>query len=268
MEPRGFVGGIYRISEWIMRFSVINILWVICGLPFFFIVLSAVLSVLTGTVSIEEFIDSFNSWLILLAVIAPLTFFPSTSAMFAVARKWVTGETDAPLFKTFFKGYKENFKQSVFAGYIFSILSYILWIDFYFFNNQQGSFIAYIFIAFLVLVYISMFNFFSMIVHYQMKTFQLIKNAFLISIGKPVRSFTTAILASAVLYISVAHFTWLLIFFTGSIIAYIAYWNFNLIYIKLQEQVEEMRKKEEEEPEIAAEMDREDLVTTTEENNK
>lgn len=268
MEPRGFVGGIYRITEWIMRLSVINILWIVCAIPFIFVLLTAILSVLTGAIAIDDnFVNVMHSWLILLTILAPFTFFPSTSAMFTVVRKWVTGETDAPLFKTFFKGYRENFKQSILSGLIFSILTYILIIDFYFFN-QDGSFIAYIFIAFLVLVFIALFNFFSMIVHYQMKTLQLIKNAFLISIGKPVRSFSTAILACVVIYISAAHFQWLFIFFTGSIIAYIAYWNFNLIYIKLQEQVEEMRKNADEEPEIAAEMDREDLVKTTEENNK
>jgi len=267
MEPRGFVGGIYRISEWIMRLSVINVLWIICGFPFFFVLVSILLSLLTGTVTLEEFVKSIQSWAILLTVLAPFTFFPSTSAMYTVTRKWVTGETDVPLFKTFFKGYKENFKQSVFAGLIFSILIYVLVIDYYFFVEKMPV-LSYIFIAFLVLVFISLFNFFSMIVHYQMKTIQLIKNAFLISIGKPVRSFITAILACAILYISFAHFQWLFIFFTGSVIAYIAYWNFNLIYIKLQEQVEQMRKNAEEEPEIAAEMDREDLVKTEEETNK
>lgn len=267
MEPRGFVGGIYRISEWIMRLSVINILWIICAFPFFFILVSILLSLLTGTVTIEEFTNTVGSWLLILAVLAPFTFFPSTAAMFTVARKWVTGETDAPLFKTFFKGYKENFKQSILGGFMFSAFMYILLINFDYYSNT-GSFIAYIFIAFLLLAFVALFNFFSMIVHYQMKTWQLVKNALLVSIGKPVRSFTTAILASAVLYVSFVHFQWLFIFFTGSVIAYIAYWNFNLIYIKLQEQVEEMRKNAEEEPEIAAEMDREDLVKTTEENNK
>lgn len=268
MEPRGLVGGIYRVTEWIMRLSVINILWIICALPYFFVLLSSVLTVLTGSVTLDEFINAIGSWILLLALIAPFTFFPSTSAMFTVARKWVTGEVDAPLFKTFFRGYKENFKQSLIAGFFFSILIYILLIDYYYFFTQKGSVIGYIFIAFLVIVYITLFNFFSMIAHYQMKTFQLIKNAFLISIGKPVRSFTTAILATAVLYLSVAQFTWLMPFFTGSVIACIAYWNFNLIYVKLQEQVEEMRRNAEEEPEIAAELDREDLVKTTEENNK
>ncbi|MNG37378.1 hypothetical protein D3C84_1247120 [compost metagenome] len=46
----------------------------------------------------------------------------------------------------------------------------------------------------------------------------------------------------------------------GSIIAFLAYWNFNIIYVKLQEQVERQRQSLEEEAEEAAEMDREDLV--------
>ena len=267
MEPRGLMGGLYRISEWIMRLSFINILWIVCALPFFYFFGSGILSVLNGLVPEEELLDFIKSWAILLGVLAPFTFFPSTAAMFTVARKWVTGEADVPLFKTFFKGYKENFKQSLLGGLIYALIIVILVID-YFVYREQISFVAYIFITFLVLVVISLFNFFSMIVHYRMTTFQLIKNAMLLTLGKPVRSFTTLIMSGVVLYVSFFQFQWLLMFFTGSIIAFLAYWNFNIIYIKLQEQVENMKKSEEVEPEIAAEMDREDLVKTDEPSSK
>src|SRR4030095_13766866 len=105
----------------------------------------------------------------------------------------------------------------------------------------------------------SLFNFFSMLVHYHMKTFQLLKNAVLITIGKPFRSLSTAIMSGAVMYFS-TKFTFLIPFFMGSIIAYLAFWNFHLIYQKLQDQAEKARLAEEEEAEKAAELDRIDLV--------
>jgi len=263
MEPRGIMGGLYRASEWIMRLSCINLLWILCGSPFFIFLAMSLLSLLNNGVPEDQMLVFVQQTAILLAILAPFTLFPSTAAMFAVARKWVTGDSDVPMFKTFFRGYKDNFKQSMLTGIIYSILIVVLVVDyFFFFISDGGKNVSSIFIGLVVLVIISLMNFFSMLVHYHMKTFQLIKNAILITIGKPFRSLSTAILCGFVLYVSFTQFTWLLIFFTGSIIATIAYWNFNTIYNKLQQQLEDMQKSEEEEPEITAELDREDLVKT------
>ncbi|MGM0881183.1 MAG: YesL family protein [Bacillota bacterium] len=249
MEPRGLMGGFYRISEWIMRLSVINVLWLICSIPFVFFAWVLLMSTDANQV---------YSALIAMAVIAPFTLFPATAAMFAVARKWVMGESDVALFKTFFRGYKENYKQSMLGGIIYTILLTIMIVDFIVYREQLNL-LSYIFIAFLVLLVVSLFNFFSMLVHYHMKTFQLLKNAVLITIGKPFRSLSTAIMSGAVMYFS-TKFTFLIPFFMGSIIAYLAFWNFHLIYQKLQEQAEKARLAEEEEAEKAAELDREDLL--------
>ncbi|MFD0958576.1 YesL family protein [Paenibacillus chungangensis] len=257
MEPRGLMGGFYRISEWIMRFSVINLLWIVCSIPFFFFLLT--LFVGTGEqLTEEQILGNMYMTLILMAVVAPFTLFPATAAMFTVARKWVMGEVDVPLFKTFFRGYKENYKQSMLGGILYTLLFAIMVVDFIVYREQLNI-LSYIFIAFLILLGVSMFNFFSMLAHYHMKTFQLLKNALLITIGKPFRSLSTAIMAGVVAYFS-TQFTFLIPFFMGSIIAYLSFWNFNIIYLKLQEQAEKMKQSEEEEAEEAAEMDREDLV--------
>jgi len=261
MEPRGVMGGIYRLTEWIMRLSVINLLWILCGAPFFVFFFMSFISLVNGQVPDDQLLSFIQTACLTLGVLAPFTFFPSTAAMFSVARKWVTGEADVPMFKTFFKGYKDNFKQSMFGGIIYTILMVVLVVDYYFFaNSGSGQIVSGIFIGLIVLAIVSLLNFFSMLVHYHMKTFQLIKNSVLITIGKPLRSITTAILVGFILFLSFTQFTWLLLFFTGSLIAAVAYWNFNLIYTKLQQQLEDMKKNEEEEVEIAAEMDREDLV--------
>ncbi|WP_138753278.1 YesL family protein [Paenibacillus sinopodophylli] len=250
MEPRGLMGGFYRISEWIMRLSVINVLWLICSLPFVFVAVVGLF--------MSPGVEELKSSLILMAILAPFTLFPATAAMFTVARKWVMGESDVALFKTFFRGYKENYKQSMLGGIIYTVLLAIMIVDFIVYREQLNL-LSYIFIAFLVLLIVSLFNFFSMLVHYHMKTFQLLKNAVLITIGKPFRSLSTAVMSGAVMYFS-TRFTFLIPFFMGSIIAYLAFWNFHLIYQKLQDQAEKARLAEEEEAEKAAELDRIDLV--------
>jgi uncharacterized membrane protein YesL len=231
MEMRGLMGGFYKISEWIMRLSVTNVLWVICSLPFAFFLLSALR--LSGNP------DQMLAGLITAFITAPFFFFPATAALFAVARKWVMGDEDVPLLKTFFRSYKENYVQSMLGGLIYAALFIIMIVDFRVYLNGLSSLqlLSYIFIGLMILLFTSLFNFFSMTVHYHMKTLQLVKNAVLITIGRPLRSLSTLITSGFIIFIS-TKFTFLIPFFMGSLIAYLAFFNFHAIYQKLQMQAE------------------------------
>ncbi len=237
METRGFMGGLYRISEWIMRFSVINLLWLLCSLPVFYLLLVALHS---------PSVENFYITLILIMIISPFLLFPATSAMFVVARKWTMGEEDVPLFKTFFRGYKENYRQSMLGGIIFLLLGVVLFINYRFYIGLPNAlqYISYLFISLFLIVAISFVNFFSIIVHYQMKLFQSIKNSFLISIVHPVRSLTLLISNLFIVYVSFWHFTFLIPFFMGSIIAYISFWHFYRMFQNLQAKQEQLRQSQ------------------------
>ncbi|MFX3633797.1 MAG: YesL family protein [Candidatus Pristimantibacillus sp.] len=248
MEPRGVMGGFYRISEWIMRLSVTNVLWLICSLPFIIVAWGGLMGSPVEATD-AAYLNQLYSALILIAIVAPFTLFPATAAMFTVARKWVMGEGDVPLFKTFFRGYKENYVKSMLGGIFYTLIFVIMIVDFIVYR-EQFNLVSYIFVALMLLLVVSLFNFFSMLVHYHMKTFQLLKNAVLITIGRPIRSFSTAIMSAAVMYMS-TQFTFLIPFFMGSIIAYLSFWNFHMIYQKLQEQAEKAKRAEAEELEFA-----------------
>ncbi|ALS21010.1 YesL family protein [Paenibacillus naphthalenovorans] len=239
MEFRGMMGGFYRISEWIMRLSVINILWVICAIPFFLLGL-VLLQSQTG--------DQVVQTLFLMAVVSPFTIFPSTAAMFTVARKWLTGEEDVPLLKTFFRGYKENFLQSMLGGFIYILLGVILYTNFRFYGSQTGVFgvLRFLVLSLTVVLMISLFHFFSIMTHLHMKWFQIVKNAILITIGNPIRSLSMMVLNVIILYVSFAIFTFLIPFFMGSFIAIVSFWHFNLIFGKLQEKQQEIADQDEE----------------------
>lgn len=246
MEFRGIMGGFYRISEWIMRLSVINVLWVICAIPFFFL----------GLVFLQsQSADQALQTLILMAVVAPFTIFPSTTAMFSVARKWLTGEEDVPLFKTFFRGYKDNFVQSLLGGLIYMLIGAILYTNFQFYGNQTGAFgiLRFLVLSLTVLLIISLFHFFSILSHLHMKILQIVKNALLITIGNPVRSLSMIVLNGIVLYVSFNMFTFLIPFFMGSLIAVVSFWHFNLIFGKLQEKQQELAEKEAEQQRLQTE---------------
>ena len=121
MEMKGMMGGFYKISEWIMRLSVTNILWIICSIPFVFVLFP---------IFFADTTDQVTSNLIFSAIIAPFTLFPATAALFGVARKWVMGEVDAPLLRTFFKNYKESYLQAMIGGILYAVLFTVLIVDF------------------------------------------------------------------------------------------------------------------------------------------
>ncbi|TXK86047.1 YesL family protein [Paenibacillus sp. N3.4] len=249
MEFRGVMGGLYRISEWVMRLSVINLLWLLCSIPVFFFGFM-------GLVSPSP--DALMSTLPILAILAPFTLFPATSAMFTVARKWVTGEEDVPLLKTFFRGYKENYVQSMVGGIFFAIIFVIIAVN-YFFYLKQGStlrVLAVLFIAFTVIVTISLFNFFSIMVHLHMKILQIMKNAILITIGNPINSIVLLLCNGAIFYICVTKFNFfLVVFFMGSIMATFSFWQFNRSFTKLQTKQQELEEKEQQKLAEAQEAD-------------
>ena len=107
MEMKGMMGGLYRICEWIMRFSVINILWVLCSIPIFYFLI-----VLLHSQTLDQFVFT----LMIMGVLSPFTLFPATSAMFAVARKWVMGEEDVPCSRPFFAAIKKTMSRACSAG--------------------------------------------------------------------------------------------------------------------------------------------------------
>ena len=246
MEMRGMMGGFYRLSEWIMRLSVTNLLWVIMTLPFWFLFYAGLL---LPSATEEPVMDQIYMGLIVCAAVAPFVVFPATAAMFTTVRKWVMGDVDVPLIKTFFRGYKENYKVSMLGGIIYTLFFVIIFLDIRFYIN--GSFaaklISYVFLGIAILLFVSLFNFFSMVAHYHMKTLELLKNAVFLTIGRPFRSASSAIAAAGIVWIS-TRFTFLFPFFTAVTIAYLAFMNFYQVYLKLKEQHErqEQEKLEEE----------------------
>jgi uncharacterized membrane protein YesL len=250
---KGWMGGVYRVCEWIMRFAVANILWVVCSLPIFFLALMAIVNVQLPEVPRA----AVYQLLLLMAVLTPFLLFPATSAMFALARKWVMGEGDVPLIKTYFRSYKENYRQSMFGGIVFLILFAIMYVNYHFYLSQPGDihWLAYLFITLSAIMGAAMFNFFSITVHFHMSLWQILKNSILISIGHPITSVALLITNLAILYISFVKVTFLIPFFMGSMIAFVSYWHFHRIYSRMQLKQEqaELASEEAKEAEIARE---------------
>lgn len=143
--------------DWITRIALLNVLWIVftlLGLGF-------------------------------------LGLFPATAATFTIARKWVNGETDIPVVRTFWNSYKKDFVQSNLLGYLLSIVGYILYLDFVFLTVSPSNAVYLLTIPFVLIAFIFLLTalyVFPVFVYYDMKLFQVLKSAFFIMLLHPLQT--------------------------------------------------------------------------------
>ena len=201
MQLGGLMGGFYAISEWILRFMYINFLWVLFFIPGIFI----------------------------------FGFFPSTAALFAVVRKWVSGETDVPVFKTFWQAYKRDFVKSNILGWIMGILGYVLYIDLQLIQSSTNSMVQMIFypLLLIIIIYVLLVLYvFPVFAHFDISIFQVIKHAFIIMIISPLQSIIIIAGGIAIYYIMV-RFPVLILIFGISFFAYVVMWSADKAFIRI-----------------------------------
>ncbi|MBM7570814.1 YesL family protein [Aquibacillus albus] len=219
----GVMGGFYKISEWIMRFTVVNLCWVFFNLPIVFFIVNMLLA------------NQLEDLIILsipIILLAPFLFFPATAAMFASVRDWVLEKESSSLIKSYWKYYKENYKKSLLGGLLLTMIWSILVIDFYYLKDINVI-LMFAFIVLGIVLFVYTINFFSVIVHYDIKLRAIFKNTFLLTIGSPILFFAVLISAGIILYISVNGPLFLIPFFSGSLIAFICFSAFYRLFLKL-----------------------------------
>ncbi|MNC12586.1 hypothetical protein D3C75_603100 [compost metagenome] len=249
MEFKGAMGGLYRITEWISRIAFSNILWAVCSIPFLFMAVMKMIMLGSGAGGPNEQITL--NWT--LGILAPFTVFPATAALFTVVRKWVMGNTDVSTFRTFFQGYKENYFKSMLGGLIYTVLFVVMYVDVTVYMTQMANFkiVGILMLVLMIILFVSMFNFFSIVVHYQMTFKEVVTNSVLLTIARPIRVFSTLIGAAVLVYIGL-RYPVLYAICIPTLIAMFAFFNFYATYNKLQLQVEK-KKQEELEAQEAAE---------------
>jgi uncharacterized membrane protein YesL len=216
------MGGLYRLCEWIMRFSVINLLWIVFNIPIAFIVVNILFVKQTGIIVFL---------LIPLLILLPLLFFPATTAMFASARNLVMKEEGVSI-RQYWRYYKENYTRSLLGGLVLTVVWTIWAVDYYYFSKENIILLG-IFLILGIVLFVFTINFFSILSHYHMKLLPAMKNSFLITMGSPLLFFTVLISNSIILYFSLFVFKFLLPFFTGSLIAYLSFSAFYRYYLKV-----------------------------------
>ncbi|WP_042462414.1 YesL family protein [Neobacillus dielmonensis] len=206
MQLSGMTNGIYRISEWIMRFAYLNILWLV------FTLMGAIV----------------------------FGIMPATTSVFVVVRKWIRGEPEIPIFQNFWGNYRKSFAKTNLIGVVLFVIGFIIYIDFVYLTASHGfhsialllAFIVTCFFYLLLLMYI-----FPIFVHYDLKIPQYFKYALLFGLT----NVTGTIIMVGVLF-AMCFIVWafpaILPFFSVSLVAIVFMWAANLGFVKVLKSAE------------------------------
>lgn len=202
---QGFTGVFYQVCVWIMRLIYVNLLWIaftILGLILFGI----------G---------------------------PATTALFAVSRKWLMGEREIAIFPTFWESYRKELVTSNILLAILLLVGVVLYIDYRILVELEGQIYTILLIGLLgiVMIYIFIFLFiFPVLAHYKLKTFQYLRQTFLIVISSPFKMLFTVICAVLFMFI-LYKIPGLIPFYAGSIMSIMIMYIATTIFKKIDRQV-------------------------------
>ncbi|WP_226086061.1 YesL family protein [Mesobacillus sp. S13] len=177
----------FAATEWITKFAYINLLWI-----------------------------GFS-----LAGLIVLGYFPATIAMFTIIRKWLKGETEIPIFRTFWTTWKSEFFHSNGLGLLVAAVVGLIVFNLVFVERSGDGFTSVIqipiylcmFAAIMTILYL-----FPVYVHFELKWFQMVKNSFLMMLISPIENIVMIAGIVAVLFV-IKFIPALGFFFGGSLIA-------------------------------------------------
>ncbi|MUK89423.1 DUF624 domain-containing protein [Ornithinibacillus sp. L9] len=232
MNYSGFMGGLFALAEWIMRFSVINMLWIVTNLPILLIVFMMILTPSNLAIVVQA---------VPLAILLPILFFPSLTAVFATVRDWILDKEQPSLVKAYWKHLTRNYKNSFFSGAILT-LAIIIWvIDFNYFKELDFLLGLLMFIVGVAL-YVYIMNYVSLSVHYVMSKKELFKNALLITIGNPLLFFSV-LLGNSLLYYLSFRIWFLFLFFTISVSAFLTFFAFFRFTLRVEGKAAKLKSR-------------------------
>jgi len=206
--------GLFAITEWITRFAYVNLLWIcftILGLGFFGL-------------------------------------FPATVAMFAIIRKWIRGDVELPVFKTFWQLYRKDFLKANGIGVIYALIAFLFWTNLQFVQLNDTTFtqIAKIPVYFgMLVIALTLLYVIPAFVHYDAKLKDVWKNAFLVMLIHPLHNILMVLGIVVSVYV-MASLSGLLFFFGASFIGFIVMGTCYHAFMKITEKQEAIKNKEKE----------------------
>ncbi|WP_066196037.1 YesL family protein [Gracilibacillus timonensis] len=223
MEINGFTGGLYRISSLITIFTGSNLLWILFNFPIVYLILCIIFA---------QNVSQIITLGITILLITPIVFFPATTALYGVIRKWVYGE-EIKIFQFYLRFYKENYIRSAVGGSLICLMWIVLFADYYYFTTFFANWFIYLFIVVAIFSFIFTLHFFSLTVHIHVKLKDTFKFAILLTFGKPLLTLVLGAIIVLIMYLSFYMLTFLIPFFLGSLITYLSFYGFHKFYMKI-----------------------------------
>ncbi|MED4455132.1 YesL family protein [Metabacillus fastidiosus] len=208
MVIKGSSGLLYRISDLIMRLVYLNLLWTVFTLLGFIV----------------------------------FGFFPATTAMFAILKKWVAGDTEFSVFPVFWKTYKSEFQKVNGLGFVLLLFSIIFYVDFKIISSNElfnQSFISGSLIVLLFIFSVFCLYFFPVYVHFNLPFFQYFRVTFFMSFISPLRTLIMLAVTVGLLYLLMINPGYIP-FFGVSAISFAMMWISNKVFLKFEQREQEV----------------------------
>ncbi|MDY7220684.1 YesL family protein [Halalkalibacterium halodurans] len=191
---RGFVDKVDNVSRLIASFAYLNIVWLAFSAVGLFV----------------------------------FSFFPATAALFTIARKWVLGERHFPVARTYYESFKSYFFRANLYGWMMAVIGGVLYLNYQVMTvsgMDVGPVIVFAYLTVVVIYLLALISLPVVFVHFQGAFLETFKKTLLFVIGRIHLSLLFLVIAGSVVYLSLTIPT-LILFFSGSVLAYVLMWFF------------------------------------------
>jgi uncharacterized membrane protein YesL len=209
-QTGGYMGTLNTIMEWIMRFFVLQLIWI----------LFCLVGLVIGGI------------------------FPATFSMFAICRKWLNKQTEFPIFRTFWEMYRKGFLKTNLLGWVTTLTGCSLYYYFQLFKGAEGMIDLVLLIAVWIagiLYLITALLIIPVYVHFDIKLINVVKYALIIAISNPFHIISMAALIigfSMVMVLIPA----LIPFFSFSVLAFGLMWMAKSAFTRMEQKVSKLEK--------------------------
>ncbi|AYV68539.1 DUF624 domain-containing protein [Niallia circulans] len=175
---------------------------------------------------------NFLWWLFTLLGLGIFGAGPATYALVSIIRQWMRGNTSVPIFSSYWKYYKESFKESMVTSWIYLLLGYVLVIDLLHVTNWYLKVCLMIIFS---LYFLSAVYIYPLMAHYNWKgIFFRIKMSFIFGFSCLQYSLLLFVVIGATYWTAITLFPGILTFFGISFLFYMITWTANQVFTRME----------------------------------
>jgi uncharacterized membrane protein YesL len=209
-QTGGYMEKLNTIMEWIMRFFVLQLIWI----------LFCLVGLVIGGI------------------------FPATFSMFAICRKWLNKQTEFPIFRTFWDMYRKGFLKTNLLGWVITLTGCSLFYYFQLFKGSEGMIDLVLSIAVWIagiLYLMTVLLIIPVYVHFDIKLINVVKYALIIAISNPFHCLSMAALIMGFCMVIIL-IPGLFPFFSFSVLSFGLMWMAKSAFTRMEQKVSKLEK--------------------------